>query len=104
MGQVSVLVSVFGGETVKPELETQLVTCDVYDYYCCGLTRDIVGIIIEYPWDGSTSWIFTVFSFQALYVVSLRRPTVAFILKPFMWCRSDARLWHFFLKPFVWCR
>ena len=33
MGQVSVLVSVFGGETVKPELETQLVTCDIYDYY-----------------------------------------------------------------------
>ena len=22
--------------------------------------------------------------------------TMAFILKPFMWCRSDARLWHFF--------
>ena len=33
MGQVSVLVSVFGGETVKPELESQLVTCDNYDYY-----------------------------------------------------------------------
>ena len=46
MGQVSVLVSVFGGETVKPELETQLVTCDIYDYYfCCGLTCDIIGII-----------------------------------------------------------
>src|SRR3954470_15486300 len=27
-----------------------------------------------------------------------------FFLKPFMWCRSDARLWHFFLKPFMWCR
>ena len=33
-------------------------------------------------------------SFKALYVVSLRRPTVAFLLKPFMWCRSDARLRH----------
>ena len=88
MGQVSVLVSVFGGETVKPELGTQLVTCDIYDYYfCCGLTRDIIGII-EYPWDGSTSRIFTmIVSFKALYVVSLRRPTVAFLLKPFMWCR-----------------
>ena len=54
MGQVSVLVSVFGGETVKPELELLLVTCDNYDYYYCWLTRDIIGII-EYPWDGSTS-------------------------------------------------
>src|SRR4051812_21212950 len=33
---------------------------------------------------------------KALYVVSLRRPTVAFLLKPFMWCRSDARLWHYY--------
>ena len=49
MGQVSVLVSVFGGETVKPELESRLVTCDNYDYYfCCELTRDVFGII-EYP-------------------------------------------------------
>ena len=32
--------------------------------------------------------------FKALCVVSLRRPTVAFLLKPFMLCRSDARLWH----------
>ena len=70
MGQVSVLVSVFGGETVKPELESRLVICDVYDhYFCCGLTRYIIGFI-EYPWDGSTSWIFTVI-----------------IYKPFMWCR-----------------
>ena len=35
-------------------------------------------------------------SFKALYVASLRRPTVAFLLKPFMWRRSDAQLWHFF--------
>ena len=60
MGQVLVLVSVFGGETVKPELESQLVTCDNYDYYFrCELTIYIIWII-EYPWDGSTSWIFTV--------------------------------------------
>ena len=86
MGQVPVLVSVFGGETIKSELILQLVTCDNDEYYfCCGLTRDIIGII-EYPWDGSTSWIFTVFSFKTLYVVSLRCPTVAFLLKPFMWC------------------
>ena len=26
-------------------------------------------------------------SFKALYVALLRRPTVAFLLKPFMWCR-----------------
>ena len=35
MGQVSLLVSVFGGETVKPERELLLVTCDNYDYYSC---------------------------------------------------------------------
>ena len=46
MGQVSV----FGGETVKPELESRLLTCDNYDYYFrCELNRDIFGII-EYPW------------------------------------------------------
>ena len=29
-----------------------------------------------------------IFTFiKALYVMSLRRPTVAFLLKPFMWCR-----------------
>ena len=87
MGQLSVLVSVFGGETVKPELESRLVTWNNYDYYfCCGLTRDIIGIS-EYPWDASTSGIFTMIdSFKALYVMSLRRPAVAFLLKPFMWC------------------
>ena len=54
-------------------------------------------VIIEYLWDGSTSGIFTmIVYFKALYVVSLRHPTVAFLLKPFMWCRSDARLWHLF--------
>ena len=52
-------------------------TCDNYDYYYCGLIRDII-VIIEYPWDGSTFGIFTMFvSFKALYVVSLRRPTAA---------------------------
>src|SRR3954467_13282155 len=35
-----------------------------------------------------------IISFKALSVVSLRRPTVAFLLKPFLWCRSDARLWY----------
>ena len=38
MGQVSVLVSVFGGETVEPVMELLLVTCDDYDYYYYGLT------------------------------------------------------------------
>ena len=97
MGQVSVLVSVFGGETVNPEMELLLVTCDNYYYYYCWLTHDII-VIIVYLWDGSTSGIFImIVSFKALYVVSLRRPTVAFLLKPFMWCRSDARLWHYLL-------
>ena len=67
--------------------------------------------------------------------MSLRRPTVAFLLltfdisplcdvaqtsdcgtlviyfqyEPFLWCRSDVRLWHalsfiFHYKPFMWCR
>ena len=35
-------------------------------------------------------------SFKALYVASLRRLTVAFLLKPFLRCRPDVRLWHFF--------
>ena len=55
-------------------------TCDNYDYYYCWLTRDII-VIIEYLWDGSTSWIFTmIVYFKALYVVSLRRPTVALLV------------------------
>ena len=89
MGQVSVLVSVFGGETVNQEMELLLVTCDIYDYYYCWLTRDII-IITEYLWDDSTSGIFIMIvygvaqtpdcgiSFKALYVVSLRRSTAAF--------------------------
>ena len=56
MGQGLVLVSVFGGEIVKPELGLWLVTCEDYDYYYYGLTH----YIIEYPWDGSTSWTFIV--------------------------------------------
>ena len=79
MGQVSVLVSVFGGETVKLELELLPVTCDNYDYYYCWLTRVII-VITEYIWDGSTSGIFImIISFKALYVASLRRPTVALL-------------------------
>ena len=30
---MSVLVSVFGGETIKSELILQLVTCDIDEYY-----------------------------------------------------------------------
>ena len=77
MGQVSVLVSVFGGETTKPEHWSWPGTYDDYDYYYYNLTICIIWII-EYPWDGSTSWIFT----------------VIILYKPFMWCRSDARLRH----------
>ena len=96
MGQVSVLVSVFGGETVNQKMELLLVTCDIYDYYYCWLTRDII-VITEYLWDGSTSGIFImIVSFKALYVASLIRPNVAFLLKPFLWCRLDVRLWYFF--------
>ena len=35
-------------------------------------------------------------SFKALYVMLLRRPTVAFLLKPFTWCHLDAGLWQSF--------
>ena len=78
MGQVSVLVSVFEGETTKPEYWLWLVIYDGYDYYHYGLTVCIVWNN-EYPWDGTTSWIFTM---------------IMFIYKPFMWRRSDARLWQ----------
>ena len=59
MGQVSVLVLVFGGKTAKPEHWLWPVTYEDDDYYYCGLTIYIIWII-EYPWDGSTSWIFIV--------------------------------------------
>ena len=40
--------------------------------------------MIEYPWDGPTSWIFAVIIFlQALSVVSLRRPTAALLFLQF---------------------
>ena len=58
MGQVSVLVSVFGGKIAKPEHGSWLVTHDDYDRYYYGLTIYIIWII-EYPRDGSTSRIFT---------------------------------------------
>ena len=35
--------------------------------------------------------------------MSLRRPTVAFHLKPFMWCRPDARLRHYYSCSFLSC-
>ena len=59
MGQVLVLVSVFGGETAKPEHGSWLVTHDDYDYYYYELTIYITWNI-EYPWDGPTSWILIV--------------------------------------------
>lgn len=59
MGQVSVLVSVFGGKMAKPKHGSWHVTHDDYDYYYYELTIYIIWII-EYPLDGSTSWIFTV--------------------------------------------
>ena len=62
MGQVLVLVSVFGGEIIKPEHGSWRVTYDGYDYYYYGLTLYIIWSF-EYPWDGSTSWIFTVIIF-----------------------------------------
>ena len=67
MGQVSVLVSVFGGKTVNQKMELLPVTCDICDdYYYCWLTRDII-VITEYLWDGSTSGIFImIVSFKAL--------------------------------------
>ena len=78
MGHVSVLVSVFEGKTAKPEHGSWLVTRDDYDYYYYELTIYVIWII-EYPWDGSTSWIFIV---------------IIFIYNPFMWRRTNAWLWH----------
>ena len=61
-------------------MELLLVTYDDYDYYYYGLTIYII-CIVEYPWDGSISWIFTVIILiYALSVVSLRRPTAACLL------------------------
>ena len=59
MGQGLVLVSVFGGETTKPEHGSWHVTYDDCDYYCYGLTLYIIRFI-KYPWEGSTSCIFIV--------------------------------------------
>ena len=55
-GQVSVLVSVFGGKNSKPEHLSGHMTMMIMNYYYCGLTMFNI-CIIEYPWDGSTSWI-----------------------------------------------
>ena len=85
-----------------------------YDHYICGLTIYFI-CIIEYPWDGSTSWIFTVINLYKPFMwcrpdARLRHACYLFIVyKPFMWCRLDARLWHalcfiFCYKPFMWCR
>ena len=119
MGQVSVLVSVFGGETAKPEHGSWLVPYDDHDDYYYGLTLYIIWSI-EYPWDGSTSWIFTmVVSFirplcgvaqtpdcgmLVIYLISplsgvAETPDCGMIVhylfyKPCMWCRFDARLRH----------
>ena len=99
MGQVSVLVSVFGGKTTKPEHGSWPVTYDDYAYYYFGLTIYVIWTI-EYPWDGSTSWIFIVI----IYFISplcgvAETPDYAMLViyllyKPFLWCRWDARLWH----------
>ena len=62
MGQVSFLVSIFGVKIAKPEHGSWLVTYDDCDYYYYGLTIYII-CIIEYPWDGSTSRIFTMIIF-----------------------------------------
>ena len=84
MGQVSVLVSVFGGETTKLEHGSWLVTYDDCDYYYIGLTLlllelwSIPGTVLP---PGYSLWLFS--------------------YKPFMWCRSDARLRHAFCcRPF----
>ena len=106
MGQVSVLVSVFGGETAKPEHGLWLVICDDYDYYYYGPTLYIIWII-EYPWDGSTSWIFMVVTFFISPLCGVAQTpdcgmlVICLLYKPFMWCRSDARLRHAFCcRPF----
>ena len=77
-------------------MELLLMTCDIYDYYYCWLTRDII-VITEYLWDGSTSGIFImIVSFKALYVASLRRPTVALLVIYFINFFYTIRLLQFY--------
>ena len=106
MGQVSVLVSVFGGETTKLEYWWWHVIYDGYDCYHYGLTVCIVWNN-EYPWDGTTSWIFTMIISPLCGIAQTPDCgmfVISFSYKPFMWRRSDARLWHacyfiYFISP-----
>ena len=84
-------------------------TYDDCDYYCYGLTLYIIGFI-EYPWEGSTSWIFTVIIFLISTFCGVAQTpdcgmlVIGLLYKPFMWCHSDARLWHacyLLYKPFM---
>ena len=78
MGQVSVLVSVFGGE--KPL--NQNLDHDLW------LMMIMITII--------TDWPFTLFELLSLpgTVLPPGYSLWLFSYKPFMWCRIDARLWH----------
>ena len=95
MGQVLV----FGGKTAKLEHWLWPVTYEDYEYYYLGLTHYIIWII-EYPWDGSTSWIFMVVTFFISPLCGVAQTPdcgmlfICLLYKPFMWCRTDARLWH----------
>ena len=65
-------------------------------YYCCWLTRDIK------LWDISPLCDVAQTSDYGTLVIY-------FWYKPFMWCRSDVRLWHalsfiFYYRPFMRCR
>ena len=79
---------------------------DGYDCYHYGLTVCIVWNN-EYPWDGTTSWIFTMIISPLCGVAQTPDCgmfVISFSYKPFMWRRSDARLWHvcysiFFISP-----
>ena len=68
------------------------VACLLFNYhispFCDVAQTSDCGIVVFY------------FSIKALSVMSPRRPTVAFLFKPLLWCRPDVRLWHFFSSPF----
>ena len=57
------------------------------------------GLTRLFSWFECLLWVLFTGEFKALSAMSLRRPTVAFLLKPFLRCRSDVRPWHFFSSP-----
>ena len=71
----------------RPTVALLLFTFDISPLCGVALTPDCGIVNLFLPFEASLQTPDCGISFKALYVVSLRRPTVAFLLKPFMWCR-----------------